>query len=516
MARAQSRSENGFTLIEVMVAITVLLVGVLGAVTLIDGANAQTSRTKAREGATALGRSVLEVSRGVPYAELTSERVLAELEARGEGFADSDVVAPGHQVASRGFVYTVTPSVCSMDDPKDSLGTHDEIGVTFCPDSDVIVGTPATVDRNPDDYRRVAVDLTWRAGSAPVDSTSQTGIITNPVGGLGPNVLALTPRNPSTPSITGSDLQADYDVLTSVAAADVAWSVNGRRMGNADGEDTEWDFTWDLGHPDTPNVYDCTYVLQAEAFDEKARAGAARALTVTVNRRAPFGPRRFVGGANLNGAGRGDVDLQWDANLECDVQHYVVYRDVAGGPVNEVVCEIPRGEKTQCVDVSPPAGDLTYRVVAFDIAPDGADRPGDASAETVVVPDVVDNTEPDAPASLTVCTGGQLGDPCEDIEGNPAPDGTAVLSWPTVDDPDDDGDSIRFYRVYRAALDAVSPTYDDRLDVLFPVVDGTGAPVSPLVFVDATADGGHNYWVTAVDERFGESAPVGPVAWGAP
>ena len=50
MARARTCSESGFTLVEVMVAITLLLVGVLGTVTMIDGANAVTTRTKAREG----------------------------------------------------------------------------------------------------------------------------------------------------------------------------------------------------------------------------------------------------------------------------------------------------------------------------------------------------------------------------------------------------------------------------------------------------------------------------------
>ena len=44
--------ERGFTLVEVMVAIMILLVGVLGVVSMVDGANAVTSKTKAREGGT--------------------------------------------------------------------------------------------------------------------------------------------------------------------------------------------------------------------------------------------------------------------------------------------------------------------------------------------------------------------------------------------------------------------------------------------------------------------------------
>jgi prepilin-type N-terminal cleavage/methylation domain-containing protein len=519
MARARIGSQRGFTLVEVMVAITLLLVGVLGTVTMIDGANAVTGQTKAREGATALARSVLEISRGVPYADLTAERVLVELDARA-GFADGDGATAGHQIESRGFVYTVSPTVCSMDDPKDSLGPHDEVGVTFCANSDVADAGATTVDRNPDDYRRVSVGLSWRVGgSGPLQSLTQIGIVTNPVGGLGPNVLALTPTSPATASITGGDQFAYYDILTSAAAEDVGWSVNGRRMGSAEGEGTEWEFAWDLGGVDDPLVYDCTYVLQAEAFDDKARAGAPRALTVTVNRRQPFGPRSFVGGANLNdeGGGRGDVDLQWDANLECDVERYVVYRGVDGGPLDVEACVVPAGQKTECVDESAPAeGDLTYAVVAFDRTAAGIERAGDQSPETVVVPDPVTNQAPNAPGPVTPCVGGQLTGDCFDIEGNPAPDGTAALSWSPVQDPDDDGDAILFYRVYRAGIGAATPTYADRLDVLFPVFDEQGDPVDPLVFVDATASGPHRYWVTAVDERFAESGPTGPVEWGVP
>jgi prepilin-type N-terminal cleavage/methylation domain-containing protein len=511
MARVRIGSENGFTLVEVMVAIAVLLVGVLGAVAMIDGANAQTSRTKAREGATALARSVLEIGRGVPYADLTAARILTELQARGAGFADASGV-PGHQVRSRGFVYTVVPTVCAMDDPKDSLGTHDETAVTFCSDSDQIVGSPSNVDRNPDDYRRMAVALSWRVGAGAPETTRQTGIVANPVGGLGPSVLSLTqtvPFDETNPVSVTSGTQAEYDLVTSAEPEDVAWSVKGKRMGNATGSGTNWGFTWDLGPVDAPLFYDCIYVVQAQAFDDKARAGAAHALTVTVDRRHPFGPRNFAGGANLRPGG--DVDLQWDANLECDVQRYRVFRGVDGGPVSTEVCYVQAGDPTECVDRSPPAGQLTYRVVAYDLA-----STGDQSPDAVVVPNPVDNEAPDTPASLSVCAGGAFDGSCDDIEGNPAPDGTAVLSWPAVADPDGDGDDIRFYRVYRAAIDAEAPGYADRLDVLFPVFDAEGEPVSPLVFVDDTATGAHRYWVTAVDDRFGESAPVGPVAWGSP
>jgi Tfp pilus assembly protein PilV len=127
------RSETAMTLVEVMVAIVILLVGVLGTVTMIDGANAATSKTKAREGATHLGRQIVEVARSVPYRDLTTAAVEAELAAR-PGLADSQPVTPGYQIVSRKFTYKATISVCSLDDSKDRLGIHDAT-VNMCPDT---------------------------------------------------------------------------------------------------------------------------------------------------------------------------------------------------------------------------------------------------------------------------------------------------------------------------------------------------------------------------------------------
>ena len=65
-----------------MVAIFILLVGVLGVVSMVDGANAVTSKTRAREGGTNIARSVIEVSRSVRYRDLTAQALLDELDSR--------------------------------------------------------------------------------------------------------------------------------------------------------------------------------------------------------------------------------------------------------------------------------------------------------------------------------------------------------------------------------------------------------------------------------------------------
>ena len=58
-----SPDQRGFTIVEVMVAMAILLVGLLGTVAMIDGANATTASTRGREGATNLARELVEASR---------------------------------------------------------------------------------------------------------------------------------------------------------------------------------------------------------------------------------------------------------------------------------------------------------------------------------------------------------------------------------------------------------------------------------------------------------------------
>lgn len=62
--------QAGFTLVEVMAAVLVLVVGVLGTLVLVDAANRQTSRTLGEEAATALAREATEVARQVAFPRL--------------------------------------------------------------------------------------------------------------------------------------------------------------------------------------------------------------------------------------------------------------------------------------------------------------------------------------------------------------------------------------------------------------------------------------------------------------
>jgi prepilin-type N-terminal cleavage/methylation domain-containing protein len=493
-----ARSQRGFSLIEVLVAITILLVGVLGVVAMVDGASAVSSRTKAREGSTNVARSIVEVGRSVPYRNLTGPELLEALNARP---ALSDALpAAGYTVASRGFFYDVTLRVCSMDDPKDGLGLDDGT-VEFCPESDHAASATAAKDRNPDDYKRVAVTLEWERGSGS-EKAKQTSLISNPVGGLGPSVVRL-----EAPALSGNPLAVTssagssvvFNAQTSTDAAEMNWTVNGDIQGTAHpvgASERDWTFTWSINSP--AYFHDCTYVVQAEAFDDKGRVGSPKALTVVLNRAVPSKPNQLAGGRNGNGS---MVDVEWLSNPECDVLGYRVYRGpLPVGPWTQVTCLGQSGsyhENTDCLDQSAPLLEsLWYYVVGVDAPPGGgAPREGTASDPLLIS---LGNIAPTKPTGVNACLGGTSG--CDEPDGTPSSDSVTVLRWDSAMDPD--GDPILFYRIYRDGM-----TYTDRVGVFFPGVGG-------LAWTDPDSPNGtHDYRVTAVDSEYAESALSDPVSF---
>jgi prepilin-type N-terminal cleavage/methylation domain-containing protein len=461
------RSQQGFTVVEVMVAILLLLIGVLGAVALIDAANARTATNRAREAGTNLAREIVEATRGVRYDQLTPPTIVTELQAQ-PGLADAGAGA-GWTIRRRGVTYTVTPNVCTVDDPADDSGAH--VPGFFCGPT---AGTG--IDRNPDDYRRVDVEVAWTRGSSTT-RVKQTTIVTNPASTLGPSVKDLTMTEPSASPITlASTPRAKFHVTTNSVPDTVSWYLDGNaQAASAVGSGTSWDFEWPLDI----SVYDGTYYVSARAF-RNDESGATKTVTVKLNRYAPFAPNGFQAG--LNG---GILEFEWLANRERDIQGYRVYRMVGASPASgdELVC--PLQKETSCF-VDAPAGFSSekYYVVAVDLDTSDLQRNGDPSDVRTVTAGV--NNPPFPPV-------GPLG--FEDPN-----DGTVVLKWSAPVPPDPDaGDGIAFYRIYRDGT-----AYADRYDRT-----GSGSEVT---YTDKKLGGqSHTYWVTAVDDHLSESTLTGPV-----
>jgi len=496
LSRAHAHSQRGFTLVEVLVAIFILLVGVLGVVSLVDGANAVTSKTKAREGGTNIARSIIEVARGVRYRDLTAASLLAALNAR-PGLQDVTTSDAGYTVKSRGVKYELTTTVCSLDDDKDNLGLH-PTGITFCPDSQV----GATLgDRNPDDYKRVRVTLVWNTRNT-TQSITQTSSIINPVGGLGPSVIGLTTTSGSSTNpvrIESLISSANFVAVTSTSAADLTWNIDGDvQESKPSGGPINWSFTWDFVAPNGDILYhDCTYAVGAEAFDEQGRAGSPYSVTVIVNRIVGgLAVENFAGGRNGNG---NTVDVQWAPTPECDIVGYRVYRDddPAFGSPSAVTCTgqgsatYVENTVTDCVDESAPGGTMYYRVRPLDTNASGTLREG---AWSTSVTAGGSNSVPSVPQNLAYCIGGQVD--CFGPDGEPAPSGVLVLRWDASTDSDG---NVQFYRIYRDGT-----SYAARHDVFYP---------NPgIAWFEPDSDGQtHTYRVSAVDDKFGESGLSAPL-----
>jgi len=436
----------------------VLLVGVAGTLAMIDNANSRTVNDRARQSGTALTREVVEAARSVPYRQVNATALEGELQAV-PSLQDSSGAA-GWTVERRGTTYTITATACTVDDPKDSGGVHD--GASFCAGS-----AAGTTDRNPDDHKRVTVDVTW-SNSSGRGSVHEQAFVNNPGSSAGPGICSLSVDGTSNNVISTVVSSAAFSVCVNVTPAAVTWSVDGVVQANATGAGTAWSFLWPIS-----SLYDGTYLVEAHAYDSVGRSGPSRSATVTLNRFLPLPPTGLAAGRNGSG-----VDLEWLANPERDIVGYRVYRQQAVGWT--AVCSFTTA--TECRDTSPPSAPLlTYKVVALDYDTAGALREGPASAPATVT---LLNNPPNPPTNLTA----QL------------TDGATVLSW-TAPNPADPnlGDSIAFYRIYRDG-NAIADRYDRT---------GSGTELS---FTDGRrGDTQHTYWITAVDTQLAESTLVGPV-----
>jgi prepilin-type N-terminal cleavage/methylation domain-containing protein len=472
------RDERGFTLIEVMVAILILAVGIAGALAMIDGANARTLDTKQREAATALSREVIEAARSVPYDQLNPGSMVTQIQAI-PGLADSSGDF-GWTVERRNQTYTIAMSVCSVDDDQDTFGNTGS--GNFCAGTGGVAGT----DRNPDDYKRVSVQITWQRGSVQ-RSIQQHGIVNNEASAVGPSVdftdqipggLGETQILVDTPTVT-------FKVDAEDDAVSIRFAVDGVVKDTVNADNAL--FTWEINTADE-QVADGTYVVSVTAFDEEGTPGPTRSRTLRLNRLIPAAPQDVFGGWNSRAgyALQNIVEIQWARNLEPDVTGYRVYREV--GTSDHIVCDFTlQPTKTECQDLSPPSTGvpLEYYVVAYDKDPfTGDPRAGDDS-DPHLFPNKA-TTRPNQAPSLNASVDGD----------------TVVLDWDDAPaaSPNYTGSAVIFYRIYRGGTalgNRIARTTQD----------------NPTSFRDFGAAGkGHTYWISTVDENFSESAPLGPVS----
>src|SRR6185312_12035010 len=289
-ARIRSRisEQAGFTIVEVLVAAAVLVVGLGGTFEMLITADHAISSTRLRQQETSLAREVLEDSRGLAFTQLTSSTIASGLQSvvPQATLSSSNLVvtrAVSNDVPTR---FTISFSVCDLDDPSDGYGNHDSAptsGGAWCPD----VASNGTQDSNPDDYKRVSVTVTPTTRSTPV--IQQTILIySRPVNGPAVTCLSTSATCPG-PNVTitsGSSLT--FNVTTTAVAARIQWLVNGNVPPSAQipsaatdpyaPSTTSSSFTWNF-----PTA-DGTYTIAAVAYDTNGSSGTRSTVVVRLNR----------------------------------------------------------------------------------------------------------------------------------------------------------------------------------------------------------------------------------------
>jgi Tfp pilus assembly protein PilV len=472
-------NDRGFTLVEVVVAATILMVGVLGVLTLLDAANRATTRTKTREAATNLAREAIEAGRAVPYPDLIPSSLAAQLQAQ-PGLADA-LPGAAWEIKRRGITYTVSATVCSVDEGgagADGYGDH--TGGFFCADS-TTTGIPGVdpFDTNPDDYKRLAISVSWKQGSR-TQSVKQEAVINNPGSAFAPAVktLSASPAPPITTPASPTTNAIGFTATTSIPAQQITWSVDGVERGTINGPASSFTFSWDI-----TGVVDGTYLVSVDAFDRYGESGAGRTMTVRLNRAAPLAPTGITG--SRNPLWNNLVEIEWNPSPERDVTGYRVFRMNGASPstsTDDLICSNSVGDAnaTACQDRNAPGGNPKYYVVAQAPARTGTGLENGASS--AVLDTGVSDQRPTPPASLTAT--------------RLAGDGV-TLSWPAASDPDG---TIRYYRIYRDD----NSSYTLRQDRTGSGTDLTWTDNDPGAANFA-------YWVTAVDDKLAESnfAPSG-------
>jgi len=464
----------GFTILEVMVAMLVLVVGLLGTLMLLDGALAGTSRNNERVGATNLGRELVETARGLDYDELTPALLVEKLQARGLGAS-----ATPWTIERRGVTYTIAASACTYDDGADKIAAS-------APD-DVCSPLPpgATGDDNGDDFRRISFAISWsdRGGTR---SQSQTDLVANPSGGLGPRIASVSPP---TQTVTANVATATIDYQTAPAAA-VHWQAdNGQDEAAATGGPTNWRASWNIGFAGGGSeVLDGSYRITAQAIDSLGIQGDSKLATVILNRSRPYAPRSPSGGHDTRLSPNSWVELEWRLNDERDIVGYRAFWSgpdgVAGNADDVQVCPAstaapPLPETaSSCTDLSPADGGTTkYNVVAYDRLSAGGEAPGTRATVAIAAP----GSRPEPPTGP--------------LEATTSANDTPTLTWgaPATG-------AVSFYRIYRGGTaigDRHARTGDD----------------SRTWSDDDGGAGARQYWVTAIDSAYNESDPIGPVSW---
>src|SRR5215212_381402 len=455
--RSRISEQGGFTIVEVLVAALLLVVGLGALLQMLITANHTISTTRLRQVETSLARELLEDSRELASTELTQTTIASALQSvvpqatlSGSNLVVTRTVSSGTPTS-----FDISFSVCDLDAPSDGYGNHGSApasGGVWCPD----VGSSGTQDSNPNDYKRVSVTVTPRDRSTP--TIRQTILIySRPVNGPAVTCLSTSVTCPGPDVTVTSGSSLTFNVTTTAVADRIQWLVNGNvppsvQIPAASTDPyvpprTSSSFTWSFPTPDG------TYAITAVAYDANGNSGTRSTVVVSLNRHEVIAPTSFNAGWNdLTGG----VEIQWVPSVDQDVLYYHVYRRYGSNAAQLVATCGASGNVTgtNCADapqaaLAPPIPSVRpnpctsssqsytttnyYWVVGVDTNPTTR-APRESSIQSPQVDANLCNHQPYAPSTLSgTLSNGQL-----------------ALTWNAPSPAAPDGwQSIQAWRIYR-------------------------------------------------------------------
>jgi type II secretory pathway pseudopilin PulG len=477
--RCVLRGEEGFTLIEVLMAAVVLVVGLIGLLGLLDATVKASAATRAREGATSLAREIVEDARTIPYGQIVPTSIEGQLQAIS-GLTNA-TPGSGWHIERRGFSYTIAVEECAIDDPKDGLAeTH---GSTFCQGQQKWEAGDK-IDTEPEDLKRITASVSWTLQKR-TSTVTQVSTLTAAGQGIGLTATKLeltspTVKTPTTPVITEEGTKTlTFSVSFPEGTRAIIWTLEGTKQEDlaTSSKATSLTFSWTINEPiQKIHVSDGTYQVAAEAVNSTGVIGPPISIPVRLIRGVPAAPSEIVGGFNTlykGGTTTEVAELQWKANSERNVIGYRVY-----GPSKELVCPASSetlSTATSCIDFGVPGGkpsERSYTVVALYRNATEEVTPGPSGSITVTR---ALSIAPNEPTKLVLTKNA---------------DGSVTLKWTAP------SGGASFYRVYRG-----SKEYTSRY-----------GETTETEFKDTDAATTHEYWVTAVGAHLTESVFLGPVS----
>jgi len=238
--RPRLRAEDGWGLVETLVAALMLAVGLLATFVMLDATVEASYVTRAREGAVTLARQLTDDARSIPFSQLSNGTVEAQLQAL-PGLANQSS-GSDWEIVRRNVTYTVTTTVSSYNDTKDATASG-QLAV-----KEVTATVQWTVRGQTHTFREVAT----------MSSAGQVlGLATSNLEMVSPSIS--TQPTISDPSVT----QLQFQTTAPSGTTGIVWSLDG--VAQPSWTSSNNGTTWTSSMWTISGVSDGTYQIGAQA-----------------------------------------------------------------------------------------------------------------------------------------------------------------------------------------------------------------------------------------------------------